>query len=172
VAINISISVNSKTFLRDPKETQLGKKIIKCGIDRLAETGFQCFNFKQLAKDMVSTEASVYRYFENKHMLLVYLSSWYWDYLDYLIMINTRNISDPHEKLKIAISTIVNGSRAKSPVDYIDQNKLHQVIVQHFFNENPGIKTKNSVFGNLDKFHWDLLSRKHYNHHFRQFGLV
>jgi len=41
-----------------------------------------------------------------------------------------------------------------------------------FFAENPGIKTKNAVFGNLDKFHWDLLSRKHYYHHFKQFGLV
>ena len=43
---------------------------------------------------------------------------------------------------------------------------------QEFFAENPGIKTKNTVFGNLDKFHWDLLSRKHFHHHFKQFGLV
>ena len=41
-----------------------------------------------------------------------------------------------------------------------------------FFSENEGIKTDNTVFGNLDKFHWDLLSRKHYYHHFKQFGLV
>jgi oxepin-CoA hydrolase/3-oxo-5,6-dehydrosuberyl-CoA semialdehyde dehydrogenase len=43
---------------------------------------------------------------------------------------------------------------------------------EKFFEENPGVKTKNAVFGNLDKFHWDLLSRKHYHHHFKQFGLV
>lgn len=43
---------------------------------------------------------------------------------------------------------------------------------EKFFEDNPGIKTKNTVFGNLDKFHWDLLSRKHYYHHFKQFGLV
>jgi len=40
-----------------------------------------------------------------------------------------------------------------------------------FFKENPGIKTPNTVFGNLDKFHWDLLNNKHCHHHFGQFGL-
>lgn len=41
-----------------------------------------------------------------------------------------------------------------------------------FFKTHPGIKTNNAVFGPLDKWHWDLLGRKHLNHHFRQFGLV
>lgn len=41
-----------------------------------------------------------------------------------------------------------------------------------FFKENPTITTPNTVFGNLDKFHWDLLNRKHFYHHFKQFGLV
>ncbi len=40
-----------------------------------------------------------------------------------------------------------------------------------FFKENPGIKTPNTVFGNLDKYHWDLLVNKHVHHHFGQFGL-
>jgi oxepin-CoA hydrolase/3-oxo-5,6-dehydrosuberyl-CoA semialdehyde dehydrogenase len=41
-----------------------------------------------------------------------------------------------------------------------------------FFKENPGIKTPNTVFGMLDKQLWDLLTRKHFNHHFEQFGLL
>jgi len=41
-----------------------------------------------------------------------------------------------------------------------------------FFKENPEATTPNTVFGDLDKFHWDLLNRKHVAHHFRQFGLV
>ncbi len=133
MAVTISISVNPKTYLRDPKDTNLGKKIIKHSIQSLSQTDYSCFNFKQLAKRMESTEASVYRYFENKQMLLVYLSSWYWDYLDYLIMINSRNIHDPKEKLRIAINTIVNAPAADSPVDYIDQKGLHRVIVEHFY---------------------------------------
>ncbi len=41
-----------------------------------------------------------------------------------------------------------------------------------FFKENPDAKTPNAVFGMLDKDHWDLLNRKHFNHHFEQFGLI
>jgi len=40
-----------------------------------------------------------------------------------------------------------------------------------YFKENPGLKTKNIIFGNLDKFQWDLMNTKHFNHHFNQFGL-
>ena len=40
-----------------------------------------------------------------------------------------------------------------------------------FFRENPNATTKNAVFGELSKFEWELLERKHINHHFEQFGL-
>ncbi|NNM22570.1 MAG: phenylacetic acid degradation bifunctional protein PaaZ [Flavobacteriaceae bacterium] len=41
-----------------------------------------------------------------------------------------------------------------------------------FFKENPEARTRNVVFGALDKFEWYLLERKHLNHHFEQFGLI
>jgi len=41
-----------------------------------------------------------------------------------------------------------------------------------FFKENPGIETPNTIFGMLDKQLWDLMNRKHFHHHFSQFGLV
>ena len=41
-----------------------------------------------------------------------------------------------------------------------------------FFKEYPDISTKNVVFGELNKFEWYLLERKHLNHHFNQFGLL
>lgn len=151
--IRITIKVNPKTYLRDPAETELGRKIIKHGIDLLSETGFHCFKFKQLAKAMDSTEASVYRYFENKHFLLVYLTSWYWDYLDYLIMINTRNITDPRQRLKIAIKTMVEGSTEASPVEYIDQKKLHKIVVEQstkvFHNRKVEENDKCGLFKNF-----------------------
>jgi oxepin-CoA hydrolase/3-oxo-5,6-dehydrosuberyl-CoA semialdehyde dehydrogenase len=40
-----------------------------------------------------------------------------------------------------------------------------------YFKENPEAKTKNVVFGEMDKFEWYLLERKHLNHHFEQFNL-
>ncbi len=41
-----------------------------------------------------------------------------------------------------------------------------------FFKAHPEAKTKNVVFGELSKFEWILLNRKHLNHHFNQFGLL
>jgi oxepin-CoA hydrolase/3-oxo-5,6-dehydrosuberyl-CoA semialdehyde dehydrogenase len=41
-----------------------------------------------------------------------------------------------------------------------------------FFKENPTIETPNTVFGMLDSYHWELLTRKHTHHHFEQFGLL
>jgi len=43
---------------------------------------------------------------------------------------------------------------------------------EEFFKENPEAETANAVFGKLDKDHWDLMNRKHFNHHFSQFGLL
>ncbi|MAY22770.1 MAG: phenylacetic acid degradation bifunctional protein PaaZ [Flavobacteriaceae bacterium] len=41
-----------------------------------------------------------------------------------------------------------------------------------YFKEHPDAKTKNVVFGDLNKFEWYLMERKHLNHHFEQFGLL
>jgi len=43
---------------------------------------------------------------------------------------------------------------------------------ESYFKENEGKKTMNPSFGELSKFEWDLLNRKHTHHHFEQFGLV
>lgn len=43
---------------------------------------------------------------------------------------------------------------------------------QVYFKENEGKKTKNPVFGELTKFEWDLVHRKHFDHHFNQFKLI
>ncbi|MEM8909339.1 MAG: TetR family transcriptional regulator, partial [Bacteroidota bacterium] len=69
MAVGIKISLNERLYLRDPQETALGQKIIKHSILLIDEIGFEAFNFKKLAQQMDSTEASVYRYFENKHHL-------------------------------------------------------------------------------------------------------
>ena len=41
-----------------------------------------------------------------------------------------------------------------------------------FFKENPEAKIKNAVFGEMNKYEWYLMERKHLNHHFEQFGLL
>lgn len=129
MAIGIQISLNEKLYLRDPQETTLGKKIIKESIVLIDQIGFEDFNFKKLAKKMQSTEASVYRYFENKHCLLTYLVSWYWEWVDYLIDIHVMNIEDPKRRLKIIIETLVYASQDNPSTDYVNESILHRLII-------------------------------------------
>ncbi len=41
-----------------------------------------------------------------------------------------------------------------------------------FFKANPDAKLNNLVFGEMNRYEWYLLERKHLNHHFEQFGLL
>ncbi|MCK0108729.1 phenylacetic acid degradation bifunctional protein PaaZ [Flavobacteriaceae bacterium S0825] len=41
-----------------------------------------------------------------------------------------------------------------------------------FFKDNPEAILKNMVFGDMNRYEWYLLERKHLNHHFEQFGLI
>ncbi len=127
--VGIKITLNKRLYLRDPQETTLGKKIIEHSILLIDKIGLEAFNFKKLACQMQSTEASVYRYFTNKHMLLLYLVSWYWAWVSYLIDINTLNIDDPKIRLKKIIKTIVSASRENPAIDYVNENILHRIII-------------------------------------------
>ena len=129
MAIGIKIVLNEGLYLRDPQETNLGKNIIRNSILLIDDIGFEDFNFKKLAIEMDSTEASVYRYFENKHMLLLYLVSWYWEWVSYLIDYNTHNIDDPKKCLRIVIKTIVNASVEFPAIDYVNESVLHRLVI-------------------------------------------
>lgn len=125
----IKIELNEKLFLRDPEQTELGKNIIAESISMIDEIGFEQFTFKKLAVRLRSTEASVYRYFENKHKLLVYLISWYWVWLDYQIGFCTNNIHDPKEKLKIVIGIIARSGLRDNAFTHIDEAALFRIVV-------------------------------------------
>jgi len=79
---------------------------------------------------MSSTEASIYRYFENKHALLVYLVSWYWEWVRFRIDFNAMNVEDPRRRLKITIKTIIDTIRLATPAEYIDRDLLHNIVVK------------------------------------------
>lgn len=129
MAIAIKISLNEGIYLRDPQDSLLGRNIIKHSILLIEDIGFESFNFKKLAQEMNSTEASIYRYFENKHLLLIYLVSWYWEWVSYLISINTLNIEDPKRKLEIIITSFVSASLDNPSTEFVDESKLHNLII-------------------------------------------
>ncbi|MCF6350478.1 MAG: TetR/AcrR family transcriptional regulator [Flavobacteriaceae bacterium] len=127
--VKIKIDLNDGLYLKDPQESKLGRKIIKFSIEVINKIGFESFNFKKLATEINSTEASLYRYFENKHLLLLYLVNWYWEWINYLIIFNTMNIEDPKKKLKIIVHSLVFATMDNSLVEFIDESKLHKIVV-------------------------------------------
>jgi AcrR family transcriptional regulator len=123
------VNIHNGLCLRDPKETTLGQSILKYSIILIDELGFEHFTFKKLATRINSTEASIYRYFENKHLLLVYLSNWYWEYMYVNIQSKLDNITSPTEKLKIAIAGILYSMMKNDEISYIDEDILHSIMV-------------------------------------------
>jgi len=54
----------------------------------------------------------------------------------------------------------------------IEKFKAQREAYLDYFKESPEAKLSNMVFGELNKYEWYLLERKHLNHHFEQFGLI
>jgi hypothetical protein len=126
---NIQLHLSNNLYLRDPQETELGRKIIRRSIEIIDEIGFEKFTFKKLADAIDSTEASVYRYFENKHRLLVYLIAWYWNWVEYVIDYQTNNIADPRERLKIAIRIITERKMMDPYFPDINEEALYKIVI-------------------------------------------
>ncbi len=107
---SIHIQLNNSMYLKDPESSDLGKRIIRGSIDLINEIGFDQFTFRKLSSEIESTEASVYRYFENKHKLLLYLTAWYWSFMECQLAFLTTNIDDPNKRLDRAIRLITDAA--------------------------------------------------------------
>jgi len=129
MSIEIKMSLNDGLYLREPQDSKLGRNIIQSSILLIDEFGFESFTFKKLAEKINSTEASIYRYFENKHLLLLFLVNWYWEWVNYLIYFNTMNVGDSRKKLKIIIHSFVSASKDNPSVDYVNESKLHNIVI-------------------------------------------
>ena len=126
---NIRLTINPESFLKDPESSVLGNKIIQGGIELIDEIGFEAFTFKKLAKHIESTEASIYRYFESKHKLLIYLTLWYWAWVDYRLVLATTNIECPKDRLMRAIQVVTEAVQQDSNFLQVDEVKLHRIIL-------------------------------------------
>jgi len=127
--LQLKIKMNEKLFLRDPEQTELGKKIIHHTIQLIHKNGFESFTFKKLAEDIGTTEAGIYRYFENKHRLLIYLTAWYWSWLEYSVAVHNNNIDDPMIKLKRIINLLALTVKDDLKTSHINENILHQIVI-------------------------------------------
>jgi len=145
-----NLTIPEGLYLKDPLQSKLGKKIISHSIILMDEIGFECFTFKKLAQAMGSNETSLYRYFENKHLLLLFLVAWYWNWVSYLIDYNTKNIDDPNRKLDLIIDNLVDATKENPSVDFVNEQLLHRIIITE---SSKAYHTKNIDEENKDGFY-------------------
>ena len=129
---NITISVNDKLYVKNPETSDLGKKIIEQSILLIDEIGFENFTFKKLGEKINSNESSIYRYFESKHKLMLYLSSLYWGWMEYKLVFATNNLANPMEKLIKAIAIVTEKVEDDSNTLHINESILNKIIIQEF----------------------------------------
>jgi hypothetical protein len=146
--LSLRIILNEKLFLKNPEESVLGRKIVTDGLKLINNLGFEDFTFKKLAKEIETTEATIYRYFENKHKLLIYLINWYWTYLEYKVMIELNNIADPKEKIKKIICALVTPSSNDFTDLYIEEKQLFDLVM---YEGSKSYLTRNVASNNKDR---------------------
>lgn len=100
-------------------------------------------------------------------------------------------ISTPDKILEKVAATLWNYDKMPRNYDFPLANQANMNVLKHsdlntakqkmlearkeyldYFIKHPKATTKNVVFGNLTKYEWYLLERKHINHHFEQFYLL
>ena len=127
--LSINLTVHEKLYLKDPLSSELGKKIVKHGVAMIESLGFEEFTFKKLGAEIQSNESSIYRYFESKHQLLLYLINWYWSWMEYQIVFSTSSMTDAPLKLNRAIALLTQKWPDNSLVAGINAAQLQRVII-------------------------------------------
>ncbi|SFR38440.1 DNA-binding transcriptional regulator, AcrR family [Robiginitalea myxolifaciens] len=129
---HIQITINPGIYLKNPESSDLGKRMISEGIHMIASSGFDNFTFRKLGERIGSNESSVYRYFENKHKFLIYLTSWYWGWLEYRLVLETNSITDAREKLDRALTVITQPVETDDAFGHIDEVALNRIMVNEY----------------------------------------
>ncbi len=127
--ISVHININPGLYKKNPESSDLGKRIVSKSIEMIHEIGFEDFTFKKLGVEITSNESSIYRYFESKHILLVYLINWYWSWLEYRLAYKIQNIKSPKEKLGIAVDLLVQEVINDNDFSSVNEILLHKIIV-------------------------------------------
>lgn len=127
--LHMDVQVRERVFTKDPSSTELGHRIISTSIRLIDELGFERFTIGKLAQALGTAETSVYRYFANKHLLLVYLVDWYWAWREIKLAFDTANIADPRERLERGIRSVAGAITERGRHEYVDLQALYRIAV-------------------------------------------
>lgn len=128
-ADGVQLQLDPKFHVKDPTTSELGLAIVGHGIQMIDEMGYEAFTFRKLAERIGTTEASVYRYFKNKHRLLLYLIAWYWTWMEHRLVLATANLTDPRERLRRALHELTRPIEADDLIPHVDEAVLYRVVV-------------------------------------------
>jgi AcrR family transcriptional regulator len=127
--LQIYLVISDELYTKNPESSELGKKIVSRSIEMIDELGFESFTFKKLGQSIGSNESSIYRYFESKHILLVYLICWYWSWVEYKLVFATTNLQSAEEKLSTAIEILTRKVDVDNSFSYINEVILNRIII-------------------------------------------
>ncbi|MEZ4755283.1 MAG: TetR/AcrR family transcriptional regulator [Flavobacteriales bacterium] len=127
--MQVNVQVTEPVYLKDPQATELGRRILEQGVRLIDELGLEAFTFGKLATELGTAESSIYRYFENKHRLLIYIIGWYWSWREYKLAFDTANIADNRERLARAIRSITEPVTDRGSFSYLDLRALYRIAV-------------------------------------------
>lgn len=116
-------------YKKEPGSSALGKRLVREGLVLMQALGFEAFTFKKLADRLQTTEASVYRYFENKHHMLLYFMSMYWIWIEYQLAFGVQNIDNKAERLYKAIRLVARPETIIGPIDADDFLRIQELVV-------------------------------------------
>ena len=128
ISSSVHIQLNNNMYLKNPESSDLGKRIISGSIDLIHEVGFDQFTFRKLSQHIGSTEASIYRYFESKYKVLLYLNAWYWSLMDYQLTLLTTNVKDPKKRLERAIKLITEAVDDEKSIQDFNFAKVSRIV--------------------------------------------
>ena len=129
---NLKVEINDKLYLKDPESSDLGKRIVSHSIEMIYDLGFEQFTFKKLGVVIKSNESSIYRYFESKHKLLLYLTSWYWSWIEYQLILETMVMTTDQDKLVKAVEILTQEISQDSNFSHINEVLLNKIIISEF----------------------------------------
>ena len=127
--LEIKPILSDKLFIKNPEQSDLGQKIIQQGVMLLHQIGFEQFTFKKLAIQIGTTEAGIYRYFENKHRFLHYLIAWYWTYMEFQIVFQLQNMKNNKEKIKRIIQLLVIDHQENKDFSIFEKKLLYDIVI-------------------------------------------
>lgn len=147
--------MNEHLYLKDPTSSDLGQKILSGSISLISSLGFEKFTFKKLAVEIDTTEASIYRYFESKHKILLYLINWYWSCMWFRIHMGTQNITNAEVRLRNCIHILTAIPNPTNELVLDNELELKQIVINEsskaLLTKNVDDENKNGAFAEYKK---------------------